>query len=162
MKKLSLYIFLVLMVCNVGFAESYNCKMVGQQNLPSEEDILHYSTGEFKKTVIQFPKKLNLKLNFTLLGAWYGKGQFYDTNAYFNNSKFTFRKYGGFYSVSNKDIKFYIPSLDTDESAHTVKFMFDFNIVNNTYDDLWVDHFWWGGSGVLDDYDAHYQCKGIK
>jgi len=33
---------------------------------------------------------------------------------------------------------------------------------NNTYEDLWVDHFWWGGTGVLDDYDAHYQCKGIK
>ena len=162
MKKLSLHVFLVLMWCNVGFAESYNCKIVGKQNFPSEKDILYYSTGEFKKTVIQFPKKLNLKLNFTLLGSLYGKGQFYDTNAYFNNRKFEFRKYGRLLNFSSKDIKFYIPSLDTHEFADTVKFMFDFNMFNNTYEDLWVDHFWWGGTGVLDDYDAHYQCKGIK
>jgi len=162
MKKLLGILVLVLMWCNVGFAESYNCKIVGKQNFPSEKDILYYSTGEFKKTVIQFPKKLNLKLNFTLLGSLYGKGQFYDTNAYFNNRKFEFRKYGRLLNFSSKDIKFYIPSLDTHEFANTVKFMFDFNMFNNTYEDLWVDHFWWGGTGVLDDYDAHYQCKGIK
>ena len=78
------------------------------------------------------------------------------------NASTTLNPLESFLNFSSKDIKFYIPSLDTDEFAHTVKFIFDFNMFNNTYEDLWVDHFWWGGSGVLDDYDAHYQCKGIK
>jgi len=161
-KKFLGILVLSLLWSNVGVAESYNCNMVGQQNFPSEEDISYYSTGEFKKTVIQFPKKLNLKLSHLKLGSWIGRGQFYDTNAYFNNHKFFFRKSKSFLNYSNKDIIFDIDSLDTHEFAHKVRFLFDFSISNNTREDLWVDHFWWGGSGVLDDYDARYKCEEIK
>jgi len=38
--------------------------------------------------------------------------------------------------------------------------MLDFDNLSNSYKNLWVDHFWWGGS--LKDYDAHYECKIIE
>ena len=147
MKKLLSIVIIGLLLTGNSYADLYSCKIIGKQNIPPEEDLEH-------RALINFPEKL--KINLSTLNK---EGNFYNTDAYFNNYKFTVEKYKGFYSVSDKDIKFEIKSFnDPHNSNDNVKFMLDFDDLSNSYRNLWVDHFWWGGSGSLKDYDAHYEC----
>ena len=83
-------------------------------------------------------------------------------NAKSASLKFEINKYKGFYSNSDKDIKFEIKSLNNPyNSNHNIKFFLDFDKSNNSYKNLWVDHFWQGGTGSLKDYDARYECDKI-
>ena len=152
MKKLfSTIIVLGLLLSGNAYADLYSCNIIGKQNIPPDEDLEY-------RTLIKFPEKL--KINLSTLNE---EGNFYDTDAYFNNYKFTIEKYKGFYTVSDKDIKFEIKSFnDPHNSNDNVKFMLDFDNLSNRYTNLWVDHFWWGGSGSLKDYDAHYECELIE
>ena len=144
-KKLLRTLVLGLLLGGNAYANLYSCNIIGKQNIPPDEDLEH-------RALIKFPEKL--KINLSTLNE---EGNFYNTDAYFNNYKFTIEKYKGFYSVSDKDIKFEIKSFnDPHNSNDNVKFMLDFDNLSNSYRNLWVDHFWWGGS--LKDYDAHYEC----
>ena len=59
MKKLSLYIFLVLMWCNVGFAESYVCKDDDNTTNKVETSIWErYSKDQFALRIINDDQKI--------------------------------------------------------------------------------------------------------
>ena len=59
MKKLSLYIFLVLMWCNVGFAESYVCKDDDNTTNTVETTIWErYSKDQFALRIINDDQKI--------------------------------------------------------------------------------------------------------
>ena len=59
MKKLSLYIFLVLMFCNVGFAESYVCKDDDNTTNKVETSIWErYSKDQFALRIINDDQKI--------------------------------------------------------------------------------------------------------
>ena len=147
MKKFLFFLFLSIFFCTNAFASSHNCKILGKQNIPSNQDFEY-------KPLIKFPKTLKIKLSIEKM-----EGNFHNTDAYFNNYKFEINKYKGFYSNSDKDIKFEIKSLDNPyNSNHNIKFFLDFDKSNNSYKNLWVDHFWQGGTGSLKDYDARYKC----
>ena len=148
-KNLVIFILSVLFTTNT-FAVSYNCKMEGIQNIPADKDF------DFK-SFVNFPKKLQINLSMINMN-----GNFENTDAYFNNYRFTIFKYEGFYSVSDKDLKFEIKSLNKPKSInHNIFFFLDYDKLTNTYKNLWVDNYWHGGSGVLNDYDAHYLCEKI-
>jgi hypothetical protein len=150
MKKLLGIVVLGLLLSGNAYANLYSCNIVGKQNIPSDEDLEY-------RALIKFPEKL--QINLSILNK---EGNFYNTDAYFNNYKFSFKKYKGLYSVSDKDIKFEIKSFDDPHNSNdNVKFMWDFDKSTNNYKDLWVDHFWWSGTGSLKDYDAHYECVKI-
>lgn len=150
MKKILGIFTLIFLFATNTFAASYNCKMVGSQNIPTDKDF------DFK-SFVNFPKKLQFNLSMINMD-----GNFENTDAYFDNYRFSIFKYKGFYSVSDKDLKFEIKSLDKPQSInHNIFFFLDYDTLTNTYKNLWVDNYWHGGNGVLNDYDAHYICDKI-
>ena len=147
MKKLLSIIVVTLLLIGNAYADLYSCKIIGKQNIPPEEELEH-------RALINFPEKL--KINLSTLNK---KGNFYNTDTYFNNYKFTVEKYEGFYSVSDKDIKFEIRSFsDPHNTNDNVRFFLEFDNLSNSYKNLWIDHFWWSGTGSIKDYDAQYEC----
>ena len=144
MKKILCICIFSFLFTNNTFGATYYCKMEGAQNIPSNKDF------DFK-SFVNFPKTLQINLSMTTM-----VGKFENTDAYFNDYKFTL------YILNDKGLKFEIRSLDKPQSINdNIIFFLDYVKYSNTYRHLWVDNYWHGGSGVLNDYDAHYICDKI-
>ena len=53
MKKLLCFLFLSIFFCTNAFASSYNCKILGKQNIPSNQDFEYKSLIKLSKLALK-------------------------------------------------------------------------------------------------------------
>ncbi|MDC0250437.1 hypothetical protein OAK18_03415 [Candidatus Pelagibacter sp.] len=126
------------------------CEMEGKQLFPS-------SGGAKYAPIVRFPKVFKIKFGF-----W--DGEFLEGGDVLIKKHFLKNKIFG-YQHSGKSLIIkptYMPPWLLEGEPTGNSMWFEFPLVFNERPQLWLDYFWMGGLGEINDYDAFYKCKEFK